>query len=151
MEWKFDIRKLNPNETEPAMDLVWKVFLQYEAPDYSEAGVEEFHRSIRDRAFLSSLCLYGAFVSDQLAGLIATRREGTHIALFFVDGAYHRNGIGRKLFEAALSDCPTDRMTVNSSPYAVPVYHHLGFADMDTEQEVNGLRFTPMEWRKGAG
>ena len=36
-------------------------------------------------------------------------------------------------------------MTVNSSPYAVPVYHKLGFKDTGSEQMVNGLRFTPME------
>jgi len=36
-------------------------------------------------------------------------------------------------------------MTVNSSPYAVPIYHKLGFKDTGSEQVVNGLRFTPME------
>lgn len=35
---------------------------------------------------------------------------------------------------------------MHSSPYAVEVYRHLGFAPTDTEQTVNGLRFTPMRF-----
>lgn len=147
MEISFDIRKLTASEIQTALDLVWKVFQEYEAPDYSKEGVEEFYRSIHDDNYLAMLSLYGAFVSEKLVGVIATRSEGTHIALFFVDGEYHRNGIGKKLFQTVLSQCSTNRMTVNSSPYAVPVYHKLGFTDTDTEQVINGLRFTPMEFK----
>ncbi len=146
MEISFDIKKLTASETQTALDLAWKVFQEYEAPDYSKEGVEEFYRSIHDDNYLAMLSLYGAFVSEKLVGVIATRSEGTHIALFFVDGEYHRNGIGKKLFQTVLSQCSTNRMTVNSSPYAVPVYHKLGFTDTDTEQVINGLRFTPMEF-----
>ena len=147
MEISFDIKKLTASETQTALDLAWKVFQEYEAPDYSKEGVEEFYRSIQDDNYLAMLSLYGAFVSEKLVGVIATRNEGTHIALFFVDGEYHRNGIGKKLFQTVLSQCSTNRMTVNSSPYAVPVYHKLGFTDIDTEQVINGLRFTPMEYK----
>ena len=146
MEISFDIKKLTASETQTALDLVCKVFQEYEAPDYSKEGVEEFYRSIHDDNYLAMLSLYGAFVSEKLVGVIATRSEGTHIALFFVDGEYHRNGIGKKLFQTVLSQCSSNRMTVNSSPYAVPVYHKLGFTDTDTEQVINGLRFTPMEF-----
>ena len=147
MELNYNIRKLQINETETALELAWKVFLKYEAPEYHKDGVIEFYRSIHDEKYLSELCLYGAFISEKLVGVIATRREGTHIALFFVDDKYHKNGIGRSLFQMALSKCPSHRMTVNSSPYAVPIYHKLGFADIDIEQVVNGLRFTPMEYK----
>ena len=37
-----------------------------------------------------------------------------------------------------------EKMTVNSSPYAVPIYHKLGFKETDSEQIVNGLRYIPM-------
>lgn len=36
------IRSLN----EIALSLVWSVFMEYEAPDYSKEGVEEFRKSI---------------------------------------------------------------------------------------------------------
>ena len=85
-------------------------------------------------------------------GLLSLRyaalEQGAHIALFFVKGEYHGRGIGSQLFKTVLQMCPAGSMTVNSSPYAVPIYHHLGFHDTDKEQAVNGLRFTPMEWRR---
>ncbi|WP_081998881.1 GNAT family N-acetyltransferase [Robinsoniella peoriensis] len=37
------------------------------------------------------------------------------------------------------------RITVNSSPFAIPVYHKFGFVDTDTEKVTNGLMYTPME------
>lgn len=147
MALNISIRELEQDQTEKALCLVWKVFQEYEAPDYTKEGVEEFYKSIHDESYLSKLCLYGAFVQDELVGCIATRNEGTHIALFFVDGKYHRQGIGKQLFQTAWARCHFDKMTVNSSPYAVPIYHKLGFQDTNTEQVVNGLRFTPMELR----
>ncbi len=121
--------------------MVWKVFLEYEAPDYTQEGIDEFYKSIHDENYLSMLSVYGAFSNGELVGVIATRNNGKHIALFFVEGRYHCQGIGKQLFQTVR----TDKMTVNSSPYAVPVYRKLGFESVDTEQSVNGLRFIPME------
>ena len=145
MELSCFIRKIKQEEIEKALFLVWQVFQQYEAPDYTKEGVQEFYKSIHDENYLSSLDWYGAFVQEKLIGVIATRNNGTHIALFFVDGKYHRKGIGRHLFQTVQIKCCSDKMTVNSSPYAVPIYHKLGFKDTNVEQTVNGLRFTPME------
>ena len=144
---EYNIRKLESFETESALDLVNKVFMEYEAPDYSEEGVEEFNKSMRDEEYLSKLCMYGAYANEKLIGVIATRSEGTHIALFFVDSGFQGKGVGRSLFQTVLADCNSNRITVNSSPYAVPIYKKLGFTETDTEQAVNGLRFTPMEYK----
>lgn len=134
----------NEDAIAKALELVWSVYLEYEAPDYTQEGIDEFYRSIHDRAYLDMLTMYAAYQKDQMLGIIATRSQGTHVALFFVDGKYHKHGVGRKLFEAALEQNTSGFMTVNSSPYAVPVYHKLGFQDTDGEQTVNGLRFTPI-------
>ena len=144
---EYTIRKLESIETKSALDLVMKVFMEYEAPDYTEEGVEEFKKTMQDEDYLSKLCMYGAFADERLIGVIATRSEGTHVALFFVDSDFHRKGVGRSLFQTVLDDCDSDLITVNSSPYAVPVYKKLGFTETDTEQTVNGLRFTPMEYK----
>ena len=145
MESSCLIRKIRQEEIEKALLLVWQVFQEYEAPDYTQEGIEEFYKSIHDEKYLFELCWYGAFVQEKLVGVIATRTAGTHIALFFVEGKYHRQGIGRRLFQTVQIKCCSDKITVNSSPYAIPVYHKLGFKDTDVEQTVNGLRFTPME------
>jgi GNAT superfamily N-acetyltransferase len=49
--------------------------------------------------YLSKLRMYGAFMENRLVGVIATRSEGAHIALFFVKGEYHGRGIGSQLFK----------------------------------------------------
>lgn len=140
------VREIRDEEFVEALSLVWFVFLQYEAPDYSQEGIDEFYMKIHDFDYLSSLRVFGAFGDGKLVGVIATRNEGTHIALFFVNGKYHRQGIGKQLFQTVLSNTLSDTITVNSSPYAVPVYHKLGFRDIDQEQVVSGIRFTPMEY-----
>ena len=48
-------------------------------------------------------------------------------------------------------DYDTQIFTVNSSPYAVEVYRHLGFVATDAEQCTDGLRYTPMRFEKGEG
>ena len=141
------IKSLELYQRDEALELVWKVFLKYEAPDYTKEGSDEFFKSIHDDNWLNQIKMYGAYDKDRLVGVIATRQEGTHIALFFVDGEYHRKGIGRQLFQKILEDNKVNYMTVNSSPYAVPVYEKLGFEATDVEQVKNGLRFTPMKYQ----
>ena len=139
-----EIRFLASEETAEALALAWRVFMRFEAPDYSAEGVESFRRTIGDAGFTARIRFYGAFKGGTLIGMIATRSEGSHTALFFVEEAYHRQGIGRRLFEAILPDVPGEAVTVNASPYAVPVYRRLGFAALNEEQVTDGIRYTPM-------
>ena len=37
-------------------------------------------------------------------------------------------------------------LTLNSSPYGLPFYLALGFVPQSEEQEINGIRFTPMKY-----
>ena len=140
-----EIRELIENEIELALDLVWEVFQQFEAPDYSEQGVNEFYRSIHDSQWFRMLQVFGAFEQNEMIGVIATRNYGNHVALFFVKGEYQKQGVGRRLFERILQEGSVNVLTVNSSPYAVPVYHKFGFQDIDVEQTTNGIKYTPMK------
>ena len=139
-----EIRKIKDEEMPMALDLTWRTFLEFEAPDYTEEGIEEFRKSIYDEEWLSARDFWGAFDGNKLLGLIATKNYN-HIALFFVDGKYHKQGIGRNLFNKICELNETGFYTVNSSPYARGVYEHLGFEYTDSEQCVNGLRFYPMK------
>ena len=139
-----EIRKIKDEEMPMALDLTWRTFLEFEAPDYTEEGIEEFRKSIYDKEWLAARDFLGAFDNEKLLGLIATKNYN-HIALFFVDGKYHKQGIGRSLFNKICELNETGFYTVNSSPYAKGVYEHLGFEYTDSEQCVNGLRFYPMK------
>ena len=143
-EGELRIRPLVEEEIGAALDLAWEVFKEFEAPDYAPQGAKAFYASIHAPAYLAQLRIYGAFAGDALLGILATRSSGTHIALFFVRGAYHRQGVGKQLFLRACQESPAEQMTVNSSPYAVEIYRRLGFCETDAEQTLDGIRYTPM-------
>ena len=144
--WKsgFTVRKLEEHETQEALSLAWEVFSEYESPDYSPEGTEEFLKCLHDEKYLAGIEYYGAFNSGTLIGLVGIRKDKCHICFFFVDGKYHRLGIGTKLFERIKTEYLGKTITLNSSPYGLPFYKSLGFHETDAEQTVNGIRFTPM-------
>ena len=140
------IRELQTFEINDAIALAMEGFAKFEAPEYGEEGTQTFARILRDRDYLSTLRWYGAFSGQLMLGMIATRKQGSHITLFFVDEAYHRQGIGRRLFETAMSDAEGSMITVNAAPAAVAVYRKLGFIAIKGEQVTDGIRYTPMRF-----
>ena len=141
------IRPLEKAETDTALQLAWKVFCEFESPDYAPEGTEEFRKCLNDSAYLAGIRYYGAFDGEKLVGVLGIREEKGHICFFFVDGEYQRLGIGTGLFRYMLEDFPARRITLNSSPYGLPFYKALGLTATDSEQMVNGIRFTPMEYK----
>lgn len=142
------VRTLAPAEYPEALELCWRVFLEFEAPEYPAEGVAAFRASLDDEERKRTLRFYGAFVGETLVGVLCMRPP-QHIADFFVDAAWHRRGIGRKLFMAMRRDYTRQVFTVSASPYAVEVYRRLGFVPTDTEQLTDGLRYTPMRFEQG--
>lgn len=143
-----EIRALRPPETADAVCLVWGVFLEFEATDCTEKGIQTFRDYIDNKETIKGFKFYGAYDKERLAGVIATRQDGAHITLFFVRGDYQKRGIGRQLFETVWKNCMGSTITVNSSHFAIEAYHKLGFIDTDKEQTVRGMRFTPMRYSK---
>jgi len=146
------IRPLKKEDVVLSMDMVWKVFSEFIAPDYAQEGIDEFKRfidtaHITEKMASGEFKLWGAFDNETPVGIIAIGPP-LRIALLSVNKQYHRQGIARRLFKTALCDEKVrghSKITVNASPYAVNIYRRLGFVPTDTEQTVNGLRFTPME------
>ncbi len=149
---RFSIRTLERTEWEPAIELAWNTFLQFEAPGYSKKGIQSFRDFIEDprlkRMFLDGKYpAYGAFDHDQLAGMLGVRNEN-HISLLFVQEQYHNNGIGRMLLNYAFQQAEAfgiGEFTVNAAPYAIGFYHRIGFEDINGEVVADGIRFTPMK------
>ena len=144
----YPVRRLSAGQIPAALELCWQVFQEFEAPEYSPEGVAAFRASLDDKDRTKRLNFYGAFDGDRLVGVLCMRAP-QHIGGFFVDGAYHRRGIGRQLFEAMRRNYSRQVFTVNSSPYAVEIYRHLGFVPTDTEQLTDGIRYTPMLFTEG--
>lgn len=143
----YPVRRLRAGEIPDALALIWNVFLQFEAPEYSAEGIATFRASLEDEERIRRLAFYGAFEGKKLVGVLCIRAP-QHIAGFFVDAAYHRRGIGRTLFETMRQDYDRQVFTVHSSPYAVGFYRQLGFVSTQPEQITDGLRYTPMRFEK---
>ncbi|WP_101773334.1 GNAT family N-acetyltransferase [Peptostreptococcus faecalis] len=148
------IRELTVEEIEKAMNLVSIVFDEYVAPTYSKEGVQFFKEIIKTESYIryvedEGYVLWGCFYGDKIVGVIGVRAP-FHISLLFVDKDFHKRGIAKKLFVHVLNFYKVsenvNKVTVNSSPYAISMYHRLGFTDTGREQVTNGIRFTPMEY-----
>lgn len=153
---EFTFRRLTARELPMAMELAWDTFLRFEAPDYGPEGVESFRRTVIENAEFLDKCrsgenrMWGAFDGDKLIGLYGMRGE-SHICLVFTHYAYHRKGIATALFHRVIGDIRKEnpglmRITLNSSPYGLPFYLHMGLYTTDIERTIDGIRFTPMAY-----
>ena len=151
------IRKITSDEVEHAMKLALEVFMEFEAPEYPPEGVETFKRDIVENSeYLENarqgLCpIYGAFDGERLVALMGMRSSKTHINLVFTKKEYHRRGIARAIFAYLLKDILQENpdlkeITLHSSPYGLPFYLAVGFIPLSGEQQINGVRFTPMKY-----
>jgi len=142
---EYPVRRLNLDEIPSAIELCDRIFMKFEAPEYSEEGIASFEYFLKGTSERKDIIYYGAFDGDKVVGVIAMRPH-QHICLFFVDDRYHRKGIGKSLFTVLRQELPDNKITVNSSPYAVEVYKKLGFVPTDNELCMDGIRFTPMKF-----
>lgn len=142
-----EIKKLERLEINKALKLIWDVFLESEAFNYNRKGVEEFRRFLDSRDLINTFDIYGTYDKRELVGVIGLQ-EGQHICLFFVKKSHQKHGIGRELFKKAISLTKEKEITVNSAPCAVEIYKKLGFSLTDCEQNINGIRFVPMVYKK---
>lgn len=151
----FEIRKVKSDEVDEALGLALEVFMEFEAPDYKSEGVETFRALLNDENYIQGykqeICpMYAAFDNGKIIGLIGMRENKTHINLAFVKKEYHRKGVATEIFRYLLSDLRKENpelseTTLNSSPYGLPFYLHLGFIPQSEELEKDGIRYTPMK------
>jgi ribosomal protein S18 acetylase RimI-like enzyme len=143
---------MKPGEEREASEMIARSFHVFVAPDYSDEGVQAILDYIAPEALAEHVkedCTsIVALADDQIVGLIEVRNHD-HISLLFVDENYQRRGISRELLNRAIEMCRNHdpnltELTVNSSPYAVPIYARVGLAQTGPEEIRNGVRFMPM-------
>ena len=83
-------------------------------------------------------------IDGKIIGYLAMKGNN-HLFHLFVSEKHQGEGLSRKLWEFAMSECVSDIYTLRSSLYAVPVYKKFGFIESAIAGEKEGIGFHPME------
>ncbi len=144
-------REMESGEEEAVIALVKEVFNDFVAPDYDEAGVEEFFRFANSEA-LKGRMQNGGFVlvaerERKLVGVLEFFPPNA-IAMLFV--TVRKRGIAQGLLSRAVekviaSSAAPQKLVVHSSPYAVRIYEKMGFRKCGSRTKENGIEYIPME------
>lgn len=116
-------------------------------------GAEDFLQTISPEAVAGYLvdprfAYFKAVENGVLAGVVAVR-DGSHLHHLFVEESFQRRGLSRQLWNharTAVSEANPGFFTVNSTPYAQPVYERFGFVATGPRVETKGISFVPMRW-----
>lgn len=153
VEDKLVFRFAIDKEWKEAADLVWKTFLKFEAPDYSEEGVANFYDFLYDGE------IYDDFVNGDYQVIVAvwkgkivgvsSFRNKNHLSLLFVDERYQRMGIGSALLQYTCDYIKNEEglnfMTLTAAPAAVDFYKKLGFIALGDLFPVAGVTVLRMK------
>jgi len=152
MRTAFTLRQTKPGEEVSVCNLVARSFNEFIAPEFTDQGIEEFFdyanpRELKKRSGSGYFSLV-AESGSAIVGVIEIKGL-SHISMLFVDKAYHRKGIAKRLIKSAFEKLTAgkrsiDIITVNSSRYAVPFYENLGFIQFDEEKTIYGVIHIPM-------
>jgi GNAT superfamily N-acetyltransferase len=151
------IRKAIMADWEETMAMTWKTFLKFEAKDYGLEGVNSFRNFIADpllrRMFLlGTYHMYVATCNEKIVGMVSLRDQN-HISLLFVDEAYHKRGIGRRLVETiggfSKEEYGKEDITVNAAPYGVGFYKKVGFFSTSPLMTNDGIKYISMKKKIG--
>lgn len=146
------IQRATADDWEQAMEVAWRTFLKYEAPDYSKEGIDNFLRFISDEKLfkmflLGNYVVYVAKCSNKVIG-VGTMRSGNHISLLFVDSEYQKRGVGKALLSELQKSVSvkgeSSVITVNAAPFAIPFYERIGFLKSGEMTTLEGIIYQPM-------
>ena len=79
---QYPVRRLSREEIPRALELCWRVFLEFEAPEYSPEGIAAFRASLDNPERNRQMDFYGAFDGETLVGVLSMRAP-RHIGGFF--------------------------------------------------------------------
>ncbi len=151
------IELLKEEEVEELSEVILEVFEEFVAGDFLEEGITLFKEfispvSLKQREEKGIAFTLVAKYQGKIIGTISIK-DKDHIALFFVNKDYHRQGIGKSLFYKALDKILSSdarqikKITVNAYASSAEVYKSLGFKPLASGEpkETNGIVYVPME------
>lgn len=141
------IRALSRDELDLASALCMASFQHTVAPHLPAQGCATFAEVASAGAFAERLqgdnLMLVCEARGRLAGLVELK-EGRHVAMLFVTPDCQRQGVGRRLIEAALQHARGAGVTVNASLPSVRAYQQYGFREAGEIAQYAGLIYQPM-------
>lgn len=149
------IRKFKISETKKVANLIRVVFLKYNKNGSSKNAVEKYlnfyktdknNISKTQETFLKSPIFFVAIIDKKNIGVIRGRKD--RIVNLFVDGSYHKQGIGRKLvkkFENEAKKDSSKEIKIRASLFSAPFYERIGYKKTTGIRNFMGLKIQPMK------
>lgn len=151
-----EIRQASVADAKAIAALIHDTALQFITPELSPEATAYFLQANNEAAvagFIQQGFIYFVAEHEDIAGVklmgCIGMRNLSHIYHLFVAEVWQGQGFGRRLWQHAMAYCVErgnpDVFTVNSSNHAVAMYQALGFVATHPMQQLNGVRFNPMQ------
>ncbi len=150
---KFQIRLLKATEIKTAYELIKASFLEFNTAELGEGGQEKIlakaiNETHMEKRFARGTYFLAAFLDGEMAG-VAEMTTKYHLRLLYIKGMFHRKGLGKCLVDELIrmaKDNGAEFLTVNAALSALPFYQKYGFTETDELQDLDGVRFVPMQF-----
>jgi len=141
------IRKATSTDAQAISKLMIPLVTEFISCEYTEQGAAVMLASMTPKVIRSNFDqAYEYFVTEENNEIVAVLgiKQGNHIFHCFVDKNHHRIHFGKNLWQYWLANAKPERVTVNSSRYAIKFYQSLGFSSNHDIFEKNGVTCYPM-------
>jgi GNAT superfamily N-acetyltransferase len=151
---KIEIRRLRKSDIEEVVSLIDRTYRRFNGRESTPsatkryAGLYDLRRkrdNIEEKFLGATVCLV-AVDGTEVVGVLRCQEEW--VRNLFVDGRYHRQGIGSRLMEECERTCRRrglQALKLNSTLFALPFYQVRGYKKMTGVQRREGLAYQPMK------
>ena len=151
---RIKIRALRKSDIEEVASLIARVFGRFNGREGTPAATKRYlghydlgpeRAELEKKYFSATVCLV-AVAGTEVVGVL--RCNGEWVRNLFVEGGYHRRGIGSRLMDECERACRRQGLGVlrlNSTLYALPFYEVLGFRKTTGLRRKAGLVYQPMK------
>lgn len=146
------VREARPDDAAAISALVTSLARYFLADPDDPGAAAAFFATIAPDAMAQRLAderyRYHVAEADGVVAGVVGVRDADHLYHLFVAERFHGRGIAGRLWATAQRQARAQgnpgRFTVNSSPYAVPMYERMGFVATDGPRVQDGIAFLPM-------
>jgi len=148
------IRKYRQNDVSQVALLISETFKKYNFKDNTIDAARDYvafynpsvNRSEIETRFNDSSQFFVAEIHGHIVGVL--RSTGNRLVNLFVNGKFHRKGIGKKLIQRYENECKRlgyREIVLRAQLYAVPFYEACGYKRTTGPRNRHGLHIQPMK------